>query len=98
MLHHIPGLEFLNGTDTIGNLRMWILLAAGMAVYAVVTFVSCRVAMKRFERVDMRFSLLSQLKNRSAALKHPNGFLHIDWLWLYAEIIVSVRPLPVAAS
>ena len=53
MLHHIPGMEFLNGTDTIGNLRMWILLAAGMAVYAVVTFVSCRVAMKRFERVDM---------------------------------------------
>ena len=53
ILHHIPGLEFLNGTDTLCDTTMWIILASGFAVYALVTFVSCRVAMKRFERVDM---------------------------------------------
>ncbi len=53
VLHHIPGLEFLNGTDTMCSTTMWIILAAGFAVYVLVTFVSSRVAMKRFERVDM---------------------------------------------
>ena len=53
VLHHIPGLEFLNGTDTLCNTTMWIILAACFAVYVIVTFISCRVAMKRFERVDM---------------------------------------------
>ena len=53
VLHYIPGLEFLNSTDTIGNTTLWIMLAAAFAVYALVTFVSCRVSMKRFERVDM---------------------------------------------
>jgi hypothetical protein len=53
VLHHIPGLEFLNGTDTLCDKRMWIILAAGIVFYVLVTFVSCRVAMKRFERVDM---------------------------------------------
>ena len=53
VLHHIPGLEFLNDTDAIGNVTMWIILAAAFAVYAIVTFIACRVAMKRFERVDM---------------------------------------------
>ena len=28
-------------------------IAAAFAVYAIVTFIACRVAMKRFERVDM---------------------------------------------
>ena len=53
ILHHIPGLEFLNDADTLCNPTMWIILAAGFAVYVLVTFISCRVAMKRFERVDM---------------------------------------------
>ena len=53
VLHHIPALEFLNGTDTLCDKRMWIILAAGIVFYVLVTFVSCRVAMKRFERVDM---------------------------------------------
>ena len=53
VLHHIPALEFLNCTDTLCDKRMWIILAAGIVFYGLVTFVSCRVAMKRFERVDM---------------------------------------------
>ena len=53
VLHHIPGLEFLNDTDTLCSTTMWIILAAGFVIYAVVTAVSCKVAMKRFERVDM---------------------------------------------
>jgi hypothetical protein len=53
VLHHIPGLEFLNDADSIGNPTLWVILAAAFAVYALVTFLSCRVAMKRFERVDM---------------------------------------------
>ena len=53
ILHHIPGLEFLNSTDTLYNVTMWIILAAAFAVYALATFIACRVAMKRFERVDM---------------------------------------------
>ena len=53
VVHHIPGLEFLNQTDTISNTTMWGLLAGAFAIYAIATAVSCKVAMKRFERVDM---------------------------------------------
>ena len=53
VLHHIPGLEFLNDTGAIGNPTMWIILVASFAIYALATFVSCRMAMKLFERVDM---------------------------------------------
>ena len=53
VLHHIPGLEFLNDTDTIADSKMWIILADAFVIYALVSFISCRVAMKRFERVDM---------------------------------------------
>ena len=52
-LHFFPGLKFLNDTDTIRHAAMWLLLAGAFAVYALVTFISCRSAMKRFERVDM---------------------------------------------
>ena len=50
---HIPELEFLNETATMGNPTLRTILAAGFGVYALVTFVSCHVAIKRFERVDM---------------------------------------------
>lgn len=53
VLHHIPGLTYLNGTDTIRDTNLWIMLAAAFAVYALGTAISCKVAMKRFERVDM---------------------------------------------
>ena len=53
VLHHIPGLEFLNDTDTLCSPTMWIILAASFVIYVIVTAISCKVAMKRFERVDM---------------------------------------------
>ena len=51
--HHIPGLEFLNDTDTLRNPVMWLILAAAFVLYALITLISCRVAMKRFELVDL---------------------------------------------
>ena len=52
-LHHIPGLEFLNSTDTIGDGRMWLILVIALAVYIFVSAMSCRASVKRFEAVDM---------------------------------------------
>ena len=52
-LHFIPELAYLNATDTIRDINLWIMLAAAFAVYAIGTSISCKVAMKRFERVDM---------------------------------------------
>ena len=53
VLHHIPGLEFLNETDTLCNTSMWMILVAAFVIYGIVTAISCKVAMNRFERVDM---------------------------------------------
>lgn len=53
VVHHLPGLEFLNETATLGNVTMWCIFAAALAIYAVATAISCQVAKKRFERVDM---------------------------------------------
>ena len=53
VLHHLPGLGFLNGTAALGDVRMWLLLAGALTVYIVATVISCRVAMKRFDKVDM---------------------------------------------
>ena len=47
-----------NDTDTIRHATIWFLLAGAFAVYALVTFISCHSAMKRFERVDMSIILL----------------------------------------
>ena len=52
-LHHIPGLEFLNKTDTSGDVRMWIILLACAAVYILVTLLACRRSMKLFEQIDL---------------------------------------------
>lgn len=52
-LHHIPGLEFLNATDAMGDGRMWLLLAIALLVYILVSVASCKVSIKRFEKVDM---------------------------------------------
>ena len=52
-LHFIPELAYLNATDTIRDINLWIMLVAAFAVYAIGTSISCKVAMKRFERVDM---------------------------------------------
>ncbi len=52
-LHHIPGLTFLNATAPLTDPVMWGILGAAAVVYLLSTQLSCRVAMKRFERVDM---------------------------------------------
>lgn len=52
-LHHFPGMGFLNETDTLDDSRMWLVLAGALTVYIVATVISCRVAMKRFDKVDM---------------------------------------------
>ncbi|MBQ1413463.1 MAG: ABC-2 transporter permease [Clostridia bacterium] len=53
VLHHIPGLTFLNAPAPLADPVMWGILGAAAAVYAVATLVSCKVAMKRFALVDM---------------------------------------------
>ena len=50
-LHHIPGLEFLNGNDALG--AQGAILAAGLAVYVLVTWASCRASRRRFETLDL---------------------------------------------
>ena len=52
-LHHIPGLEFLNATDAMGDARMWLILLAAVIVYILVTVMSLKVSVRRFEAVDM---------------------------------------------
>ncbi len=52
-LHHIPGLEFLNNTDTMKDGRMWVVLAAALIVYILTSVMSCKASIKRFEAVDM---------------------------------------------
>ena len=52
-LHHIPGLTFLNDTDTMSSPVMWAILAACAAVYALTTAAACSAAQKRFDLVNM---------------------------------------------
>lgn len=52
-LHHIPGLTFLNASAPLSDPVMWGILGAAAVIYALATVLSCKVAMKRFERVDM---------------------------------------------
>lgn len=51
VLHHIPGLGFLNGTDRL-DLQAAI-LAAALCIYAAATAISYRRARRRFERLDL---------------------------------------------
>ena len=52
-MHHIPGLEYLNGTGTAASIPMWMMLLAAAIVYAAVTFAACRSSQKSFEQVDL---------------------------------------------
>lgn len=52
-LHHIPGLEFLNATDTLSDTRMWLILLAALIVYILVSVMSLKASVRRFEAVDM---------------------------------------------
>ena len=52
-LHHIPGLSALNafGTEHFGLQAL--LLAAGLAAFALITFLSFRKACRDFDRIDL---------------------------------------------
>ena len=52
-LHHFPGLSWLNafGTERLGG--QLALLFAGIALYALLTLLSCRRACRRFESLDL---------------------------------------------
>lgn len=52
-LHHIPGMEFLNKTDAMDDIGMWLFFAITLIIYIAVTSISCKVSIKRFEAVDM---------------------------------------------
>ena len=52
-LHHIPGLEFLNKTDSAADLRMWIILLAAAAVYIAVTCISIKRSVRLFDQIDL---------------------------------------------
>lgn len=51
ILHHIPGLDFLNGSNDLGVQA--VILAAGLAVYALTTWLSCRRSIRIFETLDL---------------------------------------------
>ena len=50
-LHHVPGLEYLNGTGRLGT--QGAILAAALFIYVVATLLSCRRAERVFERIDL---------------------------------------------
>lgn len=52
-LHHIPGLAFLNANDSLRDIRMWLILAAGIVFYILTTVLAEKSAEKLFESVDM---------------------------------------------
>ena len=51
ILHHIPGLEFLNGNNALGVQAA--ILAAGLVIYAAATLLSCRRSERIFEALDL---------------------------------------------
>ena len=52
-LHHLPGLGWLNAFGTEHIARQMLLLAAGIAAFAVLTLLSCRSACRSFENTDL---------------------------------------------
>lgn len=50
---HLPGLSFLAGTGTSDLIRQLPLLTFGLLCYLAVTLLSCRSAMKNFEKIDL---------------------------------------------
>ena len=52
-MHHIRGLEKLNAFGTEHFALQMILLCAGLLVFVLITFLSCRKACYDFERIDL---------------------------------------------
>lgn len=52
-LHHIPGLTWLNDTAALTDGRHWAILAVCLIIYVLVTWLSCKKSIKRFDEVDL---------------------------------------------
>ena len=50
-LHHVPGLECLNGSNDLGVQAA--ILAAGLVIWAAATLLSCRRSQRIFEKIDL---------------------------------------------
>lgn len=53
VLHHLPGLEWLNVLDFSYAGRQSMMLVSALILYVVVTVVSCKASQKRFEKIDL---------------------------------------------
>lgn len=51
ILHHVPGLDFLNGANDLGVQAA--ILAAGLVIWAAATLLSCRRSERIFEKLDL---------------------------------------------
>ncbi len=52
-LHHIPGLDLLNAFGTDHMAAQLVLLMAGILIFLLLTFLSCRKACEDFEKIDL---------------------------------------------
>lgn len=52
VLHHLPGLGWMNALGIPGAGRQFPLFLAAAAVYSAATAVSCRLSQRRFEKID----------------------------------------------
>jgi hypothetical protein len=53
ILPHLPNLSWLDGTDRTACIRQLPVLAACAALYGLLTLLSCRRSVKRYEAVDL---------------------------------------------
>ena len=53
VLHHIPGLTFLNAVDSLNDLPMWGLTAAALVLWLTGTKLSMNYSIKCFENLDL---------------------------------------------
>ena len=53
ILHHIPGLEWLNAFGTERGGLQALTFAAGLAAYILLTALSCKKAYNDFENIDL---------------------------------------------
>lgn len=52
-LHHIPELTWLNDTAALTDGRHWLILIVCLVIYVLVTWLSCKKSIKRFDEVDL---------------------------------------------
>lgn len=52
-IHHIPGLDYFNYTGMDCKPILWIIMAMCMVAYCLVTWASCKMAQKNFEKIDL---------------------------------------------